>query len=102
MYGLIVKITTFSDKRDEMIGILEESAAGMAGCFSYVVAKDSTDESALWVTEVWDSVANHDASLLLPAVKSVIPRAKALVSNFEKIAITEPVWGVGLPDTNKH
>jgi len=32
----------------------------MPGCFSYVVAKDSADENAIWVTEVWDSIVSHD------------------------------------------
>jgi hypothetical protein len=45
MYGLIVKITVVPGKRDEMIGILKESAAAMPGCLSYVVAKDSADEN---------------------------------------------------------
>jgi quinol monooxygenase YgiN len=46
----------------------------MPGCFSYVVAKDSTEENILWVTEVWDSVTSHDASLLLPCVKNAMPQ----------------------------
>ena len=96
MYGLIVKVTVVPGRRDEMIGILRDSAANMPGCFSYVVAKDSTDENALWVTEVWDNIASHDASLSSSSVKNAIPRAKAIVSNFEKIAVTSPVWGVGL------
>jgi quinol monooxygenase YgiN len=99
MYGLIAKMTVMSGKREEMIQILKESAAGMPGCLSYVVAKDSADENALWVTEVWDSAASHDASLSLPAVKNAIPRGKVIVSNFEKIAVTNPVWGVGLQTT---
>ncbi len=68
----------------------------MPGCFSYVVAKDAADENTIWVTEVWDSLASHDASLSLPAVKNAIPRGKASVSNFERIAVTNPVWGAGL------
>jgi len=40
MYGLIVKLTVVPARREEMIGILKESAADMPGCFSYVVAKD--------------------------------------------------------------
>ncbi len=63
MYGLIVKLTVVPGRREEMIGILKESAADMPGCFSYVVAKDSADENAIWVTEVWDGLASHDASL---------------------------------------
>jgi quinol monooxygenase YgiN len=99
MWGMIAKITLLPGKRDEMIEILQESAAGMPGCFSYVVAKDASDENTIWVTEVWDSMASHDASLSLPAVKNAIPRGKAIVSNFERIAVTTPVWGVGLPAT---
>ena len=97
MYGLIVKLTIVPERRDEMIRILRESAVNMAGCFSYVVAKDSADENANWVSEVWDSIASHDASLSLPSVKSAIPRAKEIVSKFDRVAVTSPVWGVGLP-----
>ena len=59
-------------------------------------------ENTIWVTEVWDSMASHDASLSLPAVKNAIPRGKALVSSFEKIAVTNPVWGAGLPAAQAH
>ena len=97
MYGLIVKMTTVPGKREDMIRVLKESAADMPGCLSYVVAKDSADENILWVTEVWDSVASHDESLSLPQVKNAIPQGKSLVSNFERIAVTNPIWGQGLP-----
>ena len=96
MFGLIGKMTAIPGKRDEMIEILRESAANMPGCLSYVVAKDAADENTIWVTEVWDSKASHDASLSLPAVKNAIPRGRAVVSNFERIAVTSPVWGAGL------
>jgi quinol monooxygenase YgiN len=102
MWGMIAKITLLPGKRDEMIGILRESAADMPGCLSYVVAKDATDENTIWVTEVWDSMASHDASLSLPVVKNAIPRGKAIVSNFERVAVTSPMWGVGLPATQAH
>jgi quinol monooxygenase YgiN len=102
MWGLIAKITLLAGKRDEMIEILRESAADMPGCLGYVVAKDAADENTIWVTEVWDSMASHDASLSLPAVKNAIPRGKAIVSNFERIAVTSPVWGAGLPAAKAH
>jgi quinol monooxygenase YgiN len=97
MYGLIVKLTVVPGTREEMIGILRESAVDMPGCVSYIVAKDSAEENTIWVTEVWDSAASHDASLSLPSVKNAIPRAKAIVSSFNKVAVTSPAWGVGLP-----
>lgn len=97
MWGIIAKITVLPGKRDEMIAILRESAADMPGCLSYVVAIDAADENTIWVTEVWDSMASHDASLSLPAVKNAVTRARAMVSKFERIAVTSPMWGVGLP-----
>ena len=102
MWGVIAKITLLPRKRDEMIEILRESAGNMPGCLSYVVAKDAADENTIWVTEVWDSMANHDASLSLPAVKNSIPRGKAVVSNFERIAVTNLVWGAGLAAAKAH
>jgi quinol monooxygenase YgiN len=95
MYGLIVKLMATAGKRDEVVRLLTESAGDMPGCLSYVVAADSGDGDAIWVTEVWDSAASHDASLSLPSVKSAIPQVKPLISSFSKIAATTPVWGVG-------
>ena len=97
MYGLIAKLIIAPGKRDEMIAILKDSAANMPGCLSYVVAKDATEENTLWITEVWDNASSHDASLQLPAVKTAIPLAKGLITGFEKVAATTPVWGAGLP-----
>jgi quinol monooxygenase YgiN len=96
MWGMIAKITTIEGKREEMISVLRESASGMPGCLSYVVAKDSIDQNILWVNEVWDNQASHDASLSLPQVQNAITRAKTLVAYFERIAALEPVWGAGL------
>ena len=100
MWGMIAKMTVVAGKRNEMIGILKESAADMQGCLNYIVAEDATDENTLWVTEVWENMASHDASLALPAVRSAVPRAKAIVSHFERTAVTSPVWGVGLLKTH--
>ena len=96
MWGMIARFTTSPGKRDEMIALLEESAADMPGCLSYVVALDPGNEVILWVTEAWDSQASHDASLSLRQVQEAIPRARAIVANFEKVAVTTPVWGVGI------
>jgi quinol monooxygenase YgiN len=102
MYGLIAKLTVVPGRRDEMITILKESAAELPGCFSYVVAKDSADENVIWVTEVWESSASHAASLALPAVKDAMVRGKALLAIFDRMAVTNPVWGVGLGAVHGH
>ena len=100
MYGLIVKLTVVPSRREDMIRILKQSGANLPGCFSYVVAKDSADEKIIWVTEVWDSQASHDASLGLPAVKNAVLEAKGVVSHLEKVAETTPGWGAGLASSH--
>ena len=66
----------------------------MPGCFSYILAKNAADENGIWVTDLWDSIASHKASLPLPSVTNSIPRGKAMVANFTGIAVTNPVCGV--------
>lgn len=95
MYGLIVKLTVVPGRRDELIALLGESSRAMPGCSSYLIAKDAADENVVWVTEVWDSQASHDASLTLRAVQAAIPQIKPLIARLEKIAVTEPVLGSG-------
>jgi quinol monooxygenase YgiN len=96
MYGLIGKMTTVPGQRDAFADILLAGTSGMPGCLSYIVAKDPADENALWITEVWDSKASHEASLALPSVKQAIAKGRALIAGFGDRIITTPVGGVGL------
>ncbi len=96
MYGLIGKIKVVSGQRDALISILIEGVSGMPGCLSYIVARDSTDLDAIWVTEVWDSQASHQASLSLPSVKQAISRGRPLITGFGERFETKPVGGHGL------
>ncbi|MCH7639715.1 MAG: antibiotic biosynthesis monooxygenase [Bacteroidetes bacterium] len=96
MYGLIGKINAARGKRDELIAILLEGVAGMPGSLSYVVAKDSTDEDAIWVTEVWDTNASHEASLSLPSVQEAIAQGRPLIAGFGERFETIPIGGHGL------
>jgi quinol monooxygenase YgiN len=99
LYGLIGKMTAASGQRDALIAILLEAVNDMPGCLSYVVAKDSSDANAIWITEVWDSKASHDASLSVPSVKQAIARGKPLIVGFSNSVVTEPVGGNGLGRT---
>lgn len=101
MYGLIAKLMAAPGNREKLMAILIEGTRDMPGCFSYIVAKDSADENAIWVTEIWDSMTSHDASLVLPSVKNAIALGKPLVAGFERIAATNPIGGVGLPSAHR-
>jgi quinol monooxygenase YgiN len=96
MYGLIGKMTTVPGQRDALITILLEDVGEMPGCLSYVVAKDPADPDAIWITEVWDGMESHEASLTLPAVQQAIARARPLIAGFGDSVVTEPVGGHGL------
>ena len=97
MYGLIGKMTTVAGQRDAFIAMLIEAIAEMPGCLSYIVAKDEKDPDGIWITEVWDSKASHDASLALPAVRNTIAKGRPLIAGFSDGVVTVPVGGYGLP-----
>jgi quinol monooxygenase YgiN len=101
MYGLIGKMTAVEGQRDALIAILLEGINSMPGCLSYVVAKDPAEADAIWITEVWDSAASHQASLSLPAVQQAIARGRPLIAGFGERFVTEPVGGHGLAPANQ-
>ena len=96
MYGLIGKMTAAPGKRDQLIGILLDGINDMPGCLSYIIAKDPGDEDSIWITEVWDNKASHDASISLPSVKEAIAKGRPLIAGFGSQTVTAPVGGCGL------
>ena len=96
MYGLIGRMRAVAGQREALIAILLDGVSGMPGCLSYVVARDPADAEAIWVTEVWDSRASHEASLSLPSVKDAIGRGKPLIAGFDQHIETVPVGGHGI------
>jgi quinol monooxygenase YgiN len=95
MYGLIGKMNVVPGQRDALIATLIEGGSGMPGCLSYVVAQDATDADAIWITEVWDSEASHQASLTLPSVKAAIAKGRPMIAGFGERFATRPVGGHG-------
>ncbi|MDA0243952.1 MAG: putative quinol monooxygenase [Chloroflexi bacterium] len=99
MYGLIGKMLAVAGQRDALAAILLDGVAGMPGCHSYIIAEDPSDENALWITEVWDSQASHEASLTLPSVQQAIAKGRPLIAGFGERFITAPIGGHGLITT---
>ena len=97
MYGLIGKMTSKPGQRDALPGLLLQGTRDMPGCLSYIIARDTRDEDAVWITEVWEDEASHHDSLQLPSVRDAIANAMPLIAGFEPGVITEPVGGVSLP-----
>src|SRR5258708_1218477 len=91
MYGLIVKMVAAAGKREELISLLLKGTDAMPGCLSYVIARDAADDDGIWVTEVWDDKASHDASLSLPAVQKTIAAGDPMIASLNNQAVTTPV-----------
>lgn len=96
MYGLIGKMTATPGQRDALAEILLRGTVAMPGCLSYIIAADPTEPDALWITEVWDSAASHQASLALPSVQAAITAARPLIAGFSHRTETRPIGGTGL------
>ncbi len=99
-YALHGKLTAAPGKTDALAAILLRAAdlvATASGCHLYVISKDPTDESAVWVTEIWDSKEDHDQSLQLPSVRELIGEAMPLLGGApSKGQELEVLGGVGL------
>ena len=96
MYGLIGRMKAIPGQRNALAAILLEGTGEMPGCLSYIVARDPADADALWITEVWESEADHKASLQLPSVQAAIARGRPLIAGFGERFVTSPVGGHGL------
>jgi quinol monooxygenase YgiN len=81
-YAYIGSMRTREGHRDDVIDILLGGADGLraAGCQLYAVGVDPADADVTWVSEIWDSPADHQASLQLPETKAAIGRAMPLLT----------------------
>jgi len=96
MYGVIGKMLAVAGQREALLTIMLEGQAPMAGCRSYVIARDPKSEDGIWITEVWDSKEAHAASLQLPQVQATIAKARPIIAGFAEFIETEPLGGAGL------
>jgi len=97
MYALLGRMRARAGKRDEVIDLMTGSTEAMPGCRLYVVGRDAGDDDTICVTEIWDSKADHEASLQIPAVRETIDRAMPMLdlSDAQQFPF-EPVGGHGI------
>lgn len=96
MYGLIGKMLSVEGAREELLRTMLNGMREMPGCLSYIIARDPVDPNALWITEVWESREEHQASLQLQTVQETIGKARPLIAGFGERFETEPVGGFGI------
>jgi quinol monooxygenase YgiN len=99
-YGLHRKLTASEGNRDTLASILLEATklvSSAPGCQIYLISTDESDDNSVWVTEVWDSQADHDNSLKDPKVRALITQAvPLLVGNPEKGQTLTVLGGAGI------
>ena len=99
-FGLFAKLTAQPGERDRLVEHLLEAARLMEdakGCELYVVNTSASDENGVWVTEIWESEADHDASLAREGVPELIQRARPLIADMSEQTRLTPIGGRGLP-----
>jgi quinol monooxygenase YgiN len=100
MYGLSGKMTAHPGQRDVLIAILMEGMASNEppeGCYSYIIGTLPEEPDAIWITEVWRTQADHQASLSNEAVKAAIAAGRPLIASMTDRVEFTAVGGVGLP-----
>ena len=99
-YGLHGKLKAAEGKGDELAEILIQASkivANAPGCKIYLISRDHLEKDAIWVTEAWDSKADHANSLKLDEVRQLIMKAMPLLDgNPQKGQELEILGGIGI------
>ncbi|MGI8999951.1 MAG: putative quinol monooxygenase [Candidatus Limnocylindria bacterium] len=98
-FGLHGSLLATPGQRDALVKHMLDAAALMEdapGCDLYLVSTSETDDDeAVWITEIWRTEADHDASLSLPGVPELIGRARPLIAGMGDSQRLVPIGGVG-------
>ncbi|MGA3153049.1 MAG: putative quinol monooxygenase [Streptosporangiaceae bacterium] len=97
-YGYIGSMRTQPGRRDEVVAILLSGADGLraAGCQLYAVGVSEADDRTIWVSEIWATREQHDASLQLPETRAAIGQAMPMLTGeFTRQELTV-VGGLGV------
>jgi len=83
MYAMTGKLTAQAGQRPRFVEILLRAAqvvGQLPGCRFYIVTEDRANDCDIWVLELWDDKAAHDASLQDARVRALIAEAMPLMS----------------------
>jgi quinol monooxygenase YgiN len=100
-YCLFISFRAASDNVETLRQALSEGSRLMAaaGCRLHLVSQDMGRPDTVWVVEVWDSKAAHDAAVALPAAAALTERVLALCEAVGSRVETTVVGGLELATT---
>ena len=96
MYGIIGQMLATEGDREKSIEILLNGTKEMPGYKLYAISADTTNETGIWITEIWDSEESHQASLQLPSVQKAIAEGRPMIAGFGDRHIVNPMGGLGV------
>ena len=97
--GRYVQLKAREGQRDVLVEHMLGAAqilAGVPGCELYVINTSATDTDTVWVTEVWSTQAELDASLTIESVKASVEQVVPLLAGPPERIDILPVGGKGL------
>ena len=98
-FGLFGKFIVKDGERDTLVDILLEAAESMKNldeCEIYLVNVSEDESNSVYVYEVWRNENAHQASLSLEATKTLIKRAKPIITGMERISTLKTRGGKGI------
>lgn len=101
MFGLHGKITAQAGQRDALLAYLHKglkAVSELEGCYLYLISTSPTEPDAIWVTEVWRSADDHQGSLAVDDIRSIITQARPLIAGMSDSSTFTPIGGHGLPN----
>jgi quinol monooxygenase YgiN len=97
--GRYVQLKARVGQRDALVEHMLGAAqllVDVPGCELYVINTSATDADAVWVTEVWSTQAELDASLTIESVKASVEQVVPLLAGPPDRIDILPVGGKGL------
>lgn len=99
MYAMTGKLVAQKGRRADLVEILK-LAADLVGeipqCQLYIVNEDLSNETHVWIYELWDDKESHDASLGDNQVRALITNARPLLACAPDGAELRVVGGYGV------
>jgi quinol monooxygenase YgiN len=102
MYAMCGKLTAQPGKREEFTKIMLRAAdvvGTMPGCKQYAVTHDTGDDVTIWIMEIWEDQAAHDASLQDERVRALIAEAMPLMGGQPDGAALTVIGGYGIQNS---
>ncbi|TQV82642.1 antibiotic biosynthesis monooxygenase [Exilibacterium tricleocarpae] len=82
-FGMQVVMTATPGNGEELAKIMlkaSELVASLKGCKLYIVQLSTSEKDSVLITEIWGSKEDHQASLAVPGIQSLISTARPLIS----------------------